>query len=49
MWGVENINETFNSFNELVNYVLERGIDPNYRITNNGRITNEYLIDSITY
>lgn len=39
--------EEFNTINELVGDVLQRGMDPNYEITKDGKNTGEQLIDYI--
>ena len=39
----------FNSINELVDYVVNNGMDPNYEITSNGNPTGEYVIDLIQF
>ena len=41
--------KTFNSIDELVEYVVQNGMDPNYEITYNGESTHEQLIDLIQY
>jgi len=41
--------ESFNSINELVNYVMSSGMDPNYEITLNGVGTGEEVIELIQY
>ncbi len=42
------VNE-FKSINELVDYVVDNGMDPNYEITANGNPTGEYVIDLIQF
>jgi len=39
----------FHTLDELINYVIESGMDPNYEITYNGEGTNELAIDHITF
>ena len=39
----------FNSIDELVDYVVDNGMDPNYEITSNGNSTGEYVIDLIQF
>jgi hypothetical protein len=39
----------FTSLSELINDVTASGMDPNYEITRNGRVTGEMLIDLIAY
>jgi hypothetical protein len=41
--------EEFNTLNELLYYVVEVGMDPNYEITRNGKPTGEYLIEHIVF
>ena len=41
--------EEFNSIDELVNYVVNNGMDPNYEITANGSSTGELIIDLIQF
>jgi hypothetical protein len=41
--------EEFNTLNELLYYVVEVGMDPNYEITRNGKPTGEYLNDLIVH
>lgn len=41
--------ETFNSIDELINYVIMNGSDPNYEITKNGNLTGEMAIDLIQF
>jgi|TARA_R100000315_G_C5180258_1_gene104516 hypothetical protein len=41
--------EEFNSIDELVDYVVNNGMDPNYEITSNGNSTGEYVIDLIQF
>ena len=41
--------EEFNSINELIYYVTQVGMDPNYEITRNGKLTGEYLNELIGY
>ena len=41
--------EEFKSINELVDYVVNNGMDPNYEITSNGNSTGEYVIDLIQF
>ena len=42
------VNE-FKSINELVDYVVDNGMDPNYEITTNGNPTGEMVIDLIQF
>ena len=39
----------FNSINELVDYIVNNGMDPNYEITSNGNPTGEMVIDLIQF
>lgn len=39
----------FSTVTELLNDIVESGMDPNYEITRNGRSTGEMAIDLITY
>ena len=39
--------KTFDSVNDLVNDVIQSGMDPNYEITYNGILTGEELIEFI--
>jgi len=41
--------KTFNSIMELVDDVVASGMDPNVKITCNGKVTNERPIDLIQY
>tara|TARA_R110000868_G_scaffold374469_1_gene638965 strand:+ start:266 stop:448 length:183 start_codon:yes stop_codon:yes gene_type:complete len=41
--------KTFNSIMELVDDVVTSGMDPNVKITRNGKVTNERPIDLIQY
>jgi hypothetical protein len=41
--------EEFNTLNELLYYVVEVGMDPNYEITRNGKPTGEMVIDLIIF
>ena len=41
--------EEFNTLNELLYYVVEVGMDPNYEITRNGKPTGEYLNELIVH
>jgi hypothetical protein len=41
--------ETFDSIDELINYVMMNGSDPNYEITKNGNSTGEMAIDLIQF
>ena len=41
--------ETFDSIDELINYVTISGSDPNYEITKNGNPTGEMAIDLIQF
>ena len=42
-------NETFSSIQELLDYILSSGMDPNYEITYNGVGTGEFAIDQIVF
>ena len=39
--------KTFDSINELVDYVMVSGMDPNYEILRNGEPTGDFVIDLI--
>jgi hypothetical protein len=39
----------FDSINELLEYVMDNGMDPNYEITFKGEPTGERAIDFISY
>jgi hypothetical protein len=39
----------FESIEELINYVITSGMDPNYQITKDGKKTNDFLIDLINF
>ena len=39
----------FTSINDLINHVIESGMDPNYEITYNGKKTGEKAIDHIVF
>mgnify|MGYP001166911773 FL=1 len=41
--------ENFDSIDELINYVMMNGSDPNYEITKNGNPTGEMAIDLIQF
>ena len=41
--------ESFSSINELVNHVVQSGMDPNYEITLNGVGTGEEVIELIQF
>jgi hypothetical protein len=41
--------EEFSSLDELINYVMQVGMDPNYEITRNGKLTGEMVIDLIQF
>ena len=41
--------EEFSSLNELIYYIEQVGMDPNYEITRNGKGTGEYVSDLIQY
>jgi hypothetical protein len=41
--------EEFNSINELIYYMTQVGMDPNYEITRNGKLTGEMVIDLIQF
>ena len=41
--------ESFNYIDELVNYVMSSGMDPNYEITLNGVGTGEEVIELISF
>ena len=40
---------TFDSIDELIDYVVSSGMDPNYEITRNGKSTGEMLIELIQF
>jgi len=40
-------NHNFETIDELLDYVIERGMDPNYEITRNGEETGETAWDLI--
>jgi hypothetical protein len=42
-------NEEFDSINELIQNVIDTGMDPNYEITKNGEPTGEILVDLIQF
>lgn len=42
-------NEEFTSINELIEYVMSSGMDPNYEITKNGVGIGEQAIDHIIF
>lgn len=39
----------FKSINELINHIMESGMDPNYMITKDGKSIGSEAIDYITY
>jgi hypothetical protein len=39
----------FDSIDELLEYVMDNGIDPNYGVTKNGKQTGEMLIDYLMF
>jgi len=41
--------EEFSSIEELINYVEQVGMDPNYEITRNGKCTGEYASDLVSF
>jgi len=41
--------EEFATLQDLINYVVERGMDPNYEITHNGKGTGEQVIELIQF
>ena len=41
--------QTFNDLNDLIDYVVSSGMDPNYEITRNGKPTGELAIDLIGF
>jgi hypothetical protein len=41
--------EEFSSLNELIYYIEQVGMDPNYEITRNGKPTGELAIELIGY
>ena len=41
--------EEFNTIEELIYYVIQCGMDPNYEITRNGKPTGEFAIDLIQF
>tara|TARA_R100000742_G_C4270470_1_gene89178 strand:+ start:1131 stop:1286 length:156 start_codon:yes stop_codon:yes gene_type:complete len=51
MYSLKNdyFTETFNSIDELINYIKINGLDPNYEITRNNKSTGEMAIDLITF
>jgi hypothetical protein len=42
-------NVSFPSMTELVDHIVESGMDPNYEITYNGIGTGEFAIDQIVF
>ena len=49
MYSLPNISEEFDSIAELVNFVLQEGVDPNYEVTKNGNGMGEDLTDFIVH
>jgi hypothetical protein len=45
----EYFNEEFKSINDLVNYIVKTGMDPNYEITKNGKSMGEKACEYIGY
>jgi hypothetical protein len=41
--------KSFDSVDELVDYVMMNGMDPSYEITRNGKPTGEFAIDLIGF
>jgi len=41
--------EEFNTIEELIDYVIQCGMDPNHEITHNGKPTGEFAIDLIQF
>tara|TARA_R100001244_G_scaffold131332_1_gene104445 strand:+ start:647 stop:802 length:156 start_codon:yes stop_codon:yes gene_type:complete len=41
--------KSFSNVDDLVDYVVENGMDPNYEITHNGEGTSEQVIDLIQF
>jgi hypothetical protein len=41
--------EEFNTLDELLYYLEQVGMDPNYEITRNGKGTGEYVINLIQF
>jgi hypothetical protein len=41
--------EEFSSIEKLIYYVEQVGMDPNYEITRNGKLTGEMVIDLIQF
>jgi hypothetical protein len=39
----------FSSRQELIDYVIENGMDPNYEITRNGNGTGDQMLDCIMF
>ena len=44
----EYFNEEFKSVSDLLDHILQTGMDPNYEITKNGKGTREKAADYIT-
>ena len=49
MYSLANLKQEFNSIDELVNYVMESGADPNYEILKDGKGIGEQVIDLIQF
>lgn len=51
MYSLDNkdFEKSFDTINELLNYVLSAGVDPNYEVTKNGKGIGEELADFIIY
>tara|TARA_R110001592_G_scaffold8840_1_gene47868 strand:- start:305 stop:460 length:156 start_codon:yes stop_codon:yes gene_type:complete len=41
--------EKFDTIEELIDYVVQCGMDPNHEITRNGRLTGELAIELIQF
>jgi|TARA_B100001093_G_scaffold511957_1_gene580878 hypothetical protein len=41
--------EEFDTIEELINYVVQRGMDPNHEITRDGRPTGEQAIELMQF
>jgi len=41
--------ESFDTIDQLIDDVVSSGMDPNYEITKNGRLTGECVIDLIVF
>ena len=49
MYSSENIEKEFKSIEELIDYVIVNGVDPNYYITFNNESTEEKVIELIQF